>query len=63
MKTLVEVGMIAEVLLAEKYPKTSYGNPSLKTSVEEVLGISIDKELSESDWSAETLMPEQKQCE
>jgi hypothetical protein len=39
MKTLVDVGMMAKLLLAEKYPKTSYGNLSLKTSVEEVLGI------------------------
>lgn len=63
LKALVDAGMMAKLLLAEKYPKSSYGNLSLKTSVEEVLGFAIDKELSESNWASDTLTTEQKQCE
>ncbi|KAJ6536051.1 ribonuclease H-like domain-containing protein [Mycena capillaripes] len=61
MMNLVDAGMMAKLLLAEKYPKTGYGNLSLKTSVQDVLGFSISKELSESDWSADELTDEQKQ--
>ncbi|KAJ7926837.1 ribonuclease H-like domain-containing protein [Mycena leptocephala] len=61
MKNLVDAGMMAKLLLAEKYPKLAYGNLSLKTSVEDVLGYSISKELSESDWSLTKLSEEQKE--
>ncbi|KAJ7642615.1 ribonuclease H-like domain-containing protein [Mycena polygramma] len=60
MKSLVDAGMMARLLLAEKYPKGSYNNLALKTSVEDVLGYSVSKELSESDWSASKLTDEQK---
>jgi hypothetical protein len=39
MKNLVDAGMMAKLLLAEKYPKLAYGNLSLKTSVEERTGV------------------------
>ncbi|KAJ6449311.1 ribonuclease H-like domain-containing protein [Mycena vitilis] len=60
MVNLVDVGLMARLLLAEKYPKAAYSNLSLKTSVEEVLGYTIAKELGSSDWAAETLSNEQK---
>ena len=62
MKNLVDVGMKAKLVLAEKYPKMSYGNLALKTGVEDVLGFTIYKDLGESHWSANVLSDEQKQC-
>ncbi|KAJ6588060.1 hypothetical protein B0H19DRAFT_1057329 [Mycena capillaripes] len=63
MMNLVDAGMMAKLLLAEKYPKTGYRNLSLKTSMQNVLGFSISKELSESDWSANELTDKQKQLQ
>ncbi|KAJ7925803.1 ribonuclease H-like domain-containing protein [Mycena leptocephala] len=59
MKNLVDCGMMARLLLAEKYQKQAYGNLSLKTSVEDVLGFTIDKDLQQSDWIASKLTDEQ----
>ncbi|KAJ6474025.1 ribonuclease H-like domain-containing protein [Mycena vitilis] len=58
---LVDGGLMAKLLLAEKYPKAAYGNLSLKTSVEEVLGFTMNKSLADSNWSAEELSEEQKE--
>jgi ribonuclease D len=55
MKNLVDCGMMARLLLAEKYQKQTYGNLSLKTSVEDVLGFKIDKDLQQSDRNASEL--------
>ncbi|KAJ7910038.1 ribonuclease H-like domain-containing protein [Mycena leptocephala] len=59
MCNVADTGMMARLLLAEKLPKQAYSNLSLKTSVEEVLGFSIEKDLAQSDWSATQLTKEQ----
>ncbi|KAJ7448107.1 ribonuclease H-like domain-containing protein [Mycena latifolia] len=50
MNNLVDVGFMAKLALAEKYPKTTYGNLSLKVSVEEILGFELSKDLTTSGW-------------
>ena len=62
MKNLVDIGMMAKLILNEKYSKMSYGNLPLKMSVEDVLCFTINKDLCESNWSADMLSDEQKQC-
>lgn len=62
MRNLADTGMMARLLLAEKYPKQAYSNLSLKTSVEEVLSFSIEKDLAQSDWSTIQLTKEQIEC-
>jgi hypothetical protein len=62
MRNLEDAGMTARLLLAGKYPKQAYSKLSLKTSVEEVLGFSIEKDLAQSDWSAMQLTKEQIEC-
>ncbi|KAJ7733298.1 glycoside hydrolase superfamily [Mycena metata] len=59
MKNLVDVGMMARLVTAEKHPKIAYGNMGLKTSVEEILGFELDKEKALSDWAATRLTDEQ----
>ncbi|KAJ7187196.1 ribonuclease H-like domain-containing protein [Mycena filopes] len=59
MMHLVDVGMMSRLLLAENYPKAAYGNMSLKNSVEDGLGYSISKDLTQSDWAAAKLTDEQ----
>ncbi|KAJ7615624.1 ribonuclease H-like domain-containing protein [Mycena polygramma] len=61
MRNLVDVGMMARLILAEKYPKPGYGNLALKTCVEEVLGVTVGKELTKSDWRANKLSEDQIQ--
>ncbi|KAJ7739612.1 ribonuclease H-like domain-containing protein [Mycena metata] len=63
MKNLVDVGMMAKLVLAERYPKVGYGNMSLKQSVADILGFRIDKDLQTSDWAAVKLTDDQIQCE
>ncbi|KAJ7676148.1 hypothetical protein B0H17DRAFT_1140121 [Mycena rosella] len=43
MRNLVDVGMMAKLVLAEKYPKMVYGNLALKTSVEDIIGFDLPK--------------------
>jgi ribonuclease D len=62
IQNVVDAGMMAKLLLAEKYPKLAYGNLALKTCVEDVLGYTIDKELATSDWAATSLTEEQLKC-
>ncbi|KAJ7502484.1 ribonuclease H-like domain-containing protein [Mycena galericulata] len=50
MRNLVDVGLMARLLLAEKYPDTGYSNLSMAVSVQEVLGMDIDKDPRKSDW-------------
>ncbi|KAJ7077786.1 ribonuclease H-like domain-containing protein [Mycena epipterygia] len=59
MRHVVDVGMMAKLALAERYPKTAYTNLGLKTSVEDVLGYTISKELATSNWAADLLTDEQ----
>ncbi|KAJ6447833.1 ribonuclease H-like domain-containing protein [Mycena vitilis] len=61
MGNMVDAGMMARLLLAEKYPKGSFNNLALKTCVEDILGNSMDKELSDSNWGASKLSYEQKE--
>ncbi|KAJ7436945.1 ribonuclease H-like domain-containing protein [Mycena latifolia] len=62
MRNLVDVGMMARLLLAERYPKGSYGNLALKTCAQDVLGFELSKDLSVSDWAADKLDDEQLEC-
>ncbi|KAJ7881450.1 ribonuclease H-like domain-containing protein [Mycena leptocephala] len=59
MKNVVDAGMMARLLLVEKYQKQAYSNLSLKISVEEILGFTIKRDLSQSDWGAKKLNKEQ----
>ncbi|KAJ7020374.1 ribonuclease H-like domain-containing protein [Mycena alexandri] len=59
MKNLVDVGMMAKLVMAERYPKVGYGNMSLKQSVADVLGFRIEKDMQTSNWAAEDLSDEQ----
>ncbi|KAJ7759711.1 ribonuclease H-like domain-containing protein [Mycena maculata] len=52
---LVDVGLMAKLVLCEKYQNTSYSNLSLKVSVEEILGYTITKDLQKSDWTKDNL--------
>ncbi|KAJ7697476.1 ribonuclease H-like domain-containing protein [Mycena rosella] len=61
MRNLVDVGMMAKLVLAEKYPKMVYGNLALKTSVEDILGFELPKDQSATDWGSEMLTEEQIQ--
>ncbi|KAJ7134190.1 ribonuclease H-like domain-containing protein [Mycena epipterygia] len=42
-----------------EYPKMAYGNLALKTSVQDILGYKIDKDLGQSDWVAKLLNEDQ----
>ncbi|KAJ7749108.1 ribonuclease H-like domain-containing protein [Mycena metata] len=56
---LVDAGMMAKLLLAEKYSNTAYGNLSLQTSVADVLGYIVNKDAGVSNWSVDKLSDEQ----
>jgi ribonuclease D len=62
MNNLVDSGMMARLALTEKYAKQAYGNLALKTSVEDVLGFTINKDLGQSNWKAVKLSDEQIEC-
>ncbi|KAJ6525336.1 hypothetical protein B0H19DRAFT_1084881 [Mycena capillaripes] len=51
-RLLVDAGMMARLLLVEKYQKPGYGNFTLKTSVAEVLQFKSNEDLEESHSSA-----------
>ncbi|KAJ7672311.1 ribonuclease H-like domain-containing protein [Mycena polygramma] len=61
MKSIVDAGMMAKLLLAEQYPKLGYGPLSLKTSVADVLHMNVKKEQTESNWRADELTADQKE--
>lgn len=61
-RKMVDIGYVASLALAERYPKSSYSNMSLKNSVEDILGFTIDKDLGKSNWAAKNLTEEQIQC-
>ncbi|KAJ7454475.1 hypothetical protein FB451DRAFT_1184809 [Mycena latifolia] len=52
MKNLTDAGLMAKLAIADRYPKQVYGNLCLKTSIEEVLGYKLPKDLTNSNWSA-----------
>ncbi|KAJ7754692.1 hypothetical protein DFH07DRAFT_773681 [Mycena maculata] len=45
---LVDVGLMAKLVLCEKYQNTFYSNLSLKVSMEEILGYTITKDLQKN---------------
>ncbi|KAJ7143097.1 ribonuclease H-like domain-containing protein [Mycena crocata] len=55
MRNLVDVGFMARLLLAQKWPKISYSNLALQTCVEELLGFTFPKDMAQSNWGAEEL--------
>ncbi|KAJ7875021.1 ribonuclease H-like domain-containing protein [Mycena leptocephala] len=59
MNNLVDSGMMARLALTEKYAKQAYSNLALKTSVEDVLRFTINKDLGQSNWKAVKLSDEQ----
>ncbi|KAJ7471253.1 ribonuclease H-like domain-containing protein [Mycena galericulata] len=54
MNNLVDGGLMARLLLAEKYADTAYSNLSMAVSVREILGAEIDKEMGKSNWKGES---------
>jgi 3'-5' exonuclease len=63
---LVDCGLMARLLLAEKFCDTSFANLSLSQAVEEVLGLHIGKELQKSNWKGDSdgdITDEQKRCQ
>ncbi|KAJ7132426.1 hypothetical protein C8R44DRAFT_731106 [Mycena epipterygia] len=50
---------MAKLVLAEKYPKMVYGNLAFKTSVQDILGYDIEKDLGQSDWVTKILSEDQ----
>lgn len=62
MRNLVDVGLMARLLLVEKFPKMSFNNLALQACVEELLGCEFPKEMALSDWATEELDDEQIQC-
>jgi ribonuclease D len=62
MNNICASGMMARLMLADKYPKHGYSNLSIKTSLEDILGFTIDNDLALSDWSANKLCDEQITC-
>ncbi|KAJ7130012.1 hypothetical protein C8R43DRAFT_957222 [Mycena crocata] len=61
MRNLVDVGLMARLLLVEKFPKMSFNNLALQACVEELLGCEFPKEMALSDWATEELDDEQIQ--
>ncbi|KAJ7027301.1 ribonuclease H-like domain-containing protein [Mycena alexandri] len=53
VQNVVDVGCMARLLLAHKFSHTQYGNLSLQTCTEEILGYSVDKEERLSNWTGE----------
>lgn len=62
MNNLVDCGLMARLLLAEKYNDTSFANLSLEISIREILGFTVDKESQRTNWKSKSgeLTPEQK---
>ncbi|KAJ6498366.1 ribonuclease H-like domain-containing protein [Mycena vitilis] len=61
MNNIVDAGMMARLYLADKYPKPGYGPLSLKTSAADILGFTVVKEQTESNWSSNDLTAGQKE--
>ncbi|KAJ7458426.1 ribonuclease H-like domain-containing protein [Mycena latifolia] len=59
MKNLTDTGLMAKLAIADRYPKQAYSNLSLKTSVKEMLGYKLPKDLTNSNWSAKNLTDNQ----
>ncbi|KAJ6481345.1 ribonuclease H-like domain-containing protein [Mycena vitilis] len=61
MNNVVDAGMMARLFLAPSHPKPGYGPLSLKTSAADVLGFTVVKEQTDSNWSADDLSADQKE--
>ncbi|KAJ6457534.1 ribonuclease H-like domain-containing protein [Mycena vitilis] len=53
MNNVVDCGLMAKLLLAEKYKDAPFANLSLLQSVSDILGFTIDKELQKSNWKGD----------
>ncbi|KAJ6562864.1 hypothetical protein DFH09DRAFT_1082818 [Mycena vulgaris] len=53
VNNLVDAGMMARLLLAEKYANGAYQNLSMDIAAQEILGFSVDKKEQVSDWTAD----------
>jgi hypothetical protein len=65
MNNVVDCGLIAKLLFAEKYKETSFTNLSLQQSVEDVLQHTISKDSQKTDWKGDknsNITKEQKEC-
>jgi ribonuclease D len=62
VKNMVDVGLMAKLLLAEKYCNTGYSNVGMQDCVADVLGYQLDKGPQKSNWKAE-LSDDQIKCE
>ncbi|KAJ7750575.1 ribonuclease H-like domain-containing protein [Mycena metata] len=60
MTSLVDVGLMARLLLAEKYSAGGYQNLSAEVTTAEILGYRLDKTQQVSDWT-QKLTPDQAQ--
>ncbi|KAJ7115109.1 ribonuclease H-like domain-containing protein [Mycena crocata] len=62
MKNVVDVGLMARLLLVEKYTDGAYANLSMVNAMHDVLGFTISKKLQRSNWKGEDeeLTDEQK---
>ncbi|KAJ7668820.1 ribonuclease H-like domain-containing protein [Mycena polygramma] len=55
IENIVDVGLMAKVHLADKFPKSAFQNLSLEVCAEEILGVSIEKKEQLSDWTSTDL--------
>ncbi|KAJ6460681.1 ribonuclease H-like domain-containing protein [Mycena vitilis] len=53
MNNLCDCGLMAKLLLAEKYMDGPFSNLSLEQSVEDILGYTIPKDLQTSNWKGD----------
>ncbi|KAJ6579189.1 ribonuclease H-like domain-containing protein [Mycena vulgaris] len=51
VNNLVDAGMMARLLLVEKYPNGAYQNLSMDTAAQEILGFRVNKDEQVSDWT------------
>jgi ribonuclease D len=61
LNNLVDVGLMARLLLAEKYAAGAYQNLSMDVAVREIMGCKLDKAEQLSDWSTD-LTASQLRC-
>jgi ribonuclease D len=66
VNNVVDCGLMAKLLFAEKYKETSFTNLSLQQSVEDILNLTIAKEMQKTNWKGDDngdITDEQKKCE
>jgi ribonuclease D len=66
MNNVVDCGLMAKLLFAEKYKETLFTNLSLQQSAEDILNLTIAKEMQKTNWKGDDngdITDEQKKCE